>query len=413
MVNGERTGHNPYESEQETKERFVRSADRLFGLVDTARRTRGQQFFIVEWGREGELEEALVVDVAPTGARKQERNDGLFSKVQLKVVGEGSEPHFVWARVAAQATGKPIQLDHETLDEDFGYKVLTGTKVSQVLAERTQSLSDYLYLAREMTRRKIDFSSSFQEPALKLMGDLLDQPATLRIDQDSLEGFGYLLKSLNPHYAAKVRHALLSDMLRVLGGKAQEARHISFLDEEEAASFLEAALRAGVIPQTEAFTSRILPLDAVYKHPFATDLLHVTLSKKPLGNYAKTIAGKEVEGFTCRYIATILQARVQYARPGIEVGTTGILQELLSVSGEEDDQELFIRMANLQGAGMEFLEVLGQMRSTDPEIAAKQQRVDVLSAEIVNALLRPVINRKIGREIAKRGIVTDHTPPTI
>src|SRR5688500_11538108 len=117
MVNGERIGDSPYESEQKTKEIFVHNTDRLFELVDTVEPIHEQQFFAVEWGGEGEIKAAVPLHIAPTGARRQERNDGLFNKAQLKVIGEGVEPRFVWARTAAQATGTPIQLDYDALDE--------------------------------------------------------------------------------------------------------------------------------------------------------------------------------------------------------------------------------------------------------------------------------------------------------
>lgn len=411
MVNGERLG-NPHESEQETREIFVRSTDRLFELVDSVGQTKEQRFFTVDWDEEGEIEAAIPLRIVPTGARRQERNDGLFTNVQVRVYGEDAGPHFVWARTAAQATGTPIQLDHEALDEDFGYKVLTGTGVSEVLVERAQSLSDYLYLTREMARRNIKLSSSFQEPALKLMGEFLDQSSVIRLGQDSLDGLRHVLEGLNPRYAAKVQHALLSDILKVIVGRGEEVQRISFLDGDEAASFLEAAIRTGVIPETEAFMKRLLPTDAVYRYPFATVLLHSALRRNPPKAHAKTVVGKEIEGFICRYIATILQTRAPYARTDVEPKITGILQDLLMVSSEESDDELLVRLANLQGAGAALLAILGEMQSPDAETAAQQQQVDELSAEIVDTLLRPVINRKIGREITKRSIVLDDTPPT-
>ena len=411
MVNGERRGSNPYESEQKTKETFAHNADRLFELLDTVEQTDEQPFFSVEWSEEGEVK-AIPLFITPTGARRQERNDGLFNKVQLRVRGEDVEPHYVWARVAAQATGTPIQLDYDRLDEDFGYKVLTGVRVSQVLAERIQNLPDYLYLTREMAQRNIELTPSFREPALMLMRELLDQSSALSIDRDSLEGLRYILEGLRPRYAAKIQHALLADILRILAGKAEETRRISFPNEDEAVSFLEAALRVGVIPQTEVFTRRILPVDAVYKYPFATELLHSRLCRKPLQTNAKTIAGMEIEGFIYRYISTILQARAQYAQASVEPKITGLLQGLLRVSFEEDDQGFLAHLANLRGVSRELLTILGEMRSPDPEIAAQQQRLDELSAEIVETLLRPVISRKIGREAIKRGMADDQPSAT-
>lgn len=414
MVNGERMGNSPYESEQKTKEIFVQNTDRLFELVDTVEPANEQQFFSVEWGREGEIKEAIPLHIAPTGARRQERNDGLFNKAQLKVIGEGLEPRFIWARITAQATGTPIQLDYDALDEDFGYKPLTDVRISQVLAERTQSLSDYLYLTQEMTRRNIELSSSFREPALKLTRELLYQSSALRIDPDSLEGLRYVLDGLRPRYAAKVRHALLADILRTLKGEAEYTRRISFPSADEAADFLVAAMHAGVIPPTEVFTRRILPVDAVYKYPFATELLHSTLRAKPPRTNAKTVAGtgKEIEGFIRRYIITILRARASYAQTDAEPKISGVLQDLLVVSvDEEDDPDPLTRIVNLQGVSAKLLAALREMQSSDPEIAAEQQRLDELSTEIVDMLLRPVINRKIGREAAKRGMADDQ-PPT-
>lgn len=413
MTNGEHRGSSPYESEQETKETFVYNTDRLFELVDTAGQTNEQQFFSIEWGEEGEVKTATPLYIAPTGARRQERNDGLFSKAQIRVWGEDIEPHFSWARTTAQATGTPIRLDHDALDEDFGYKVLTGVKVSQVLAEQTQSLPDYLYLTREMTKRNIELTSSFREPALMLMRELLDQSSTLTIDQDSLEGLKYVLDGLRPRYAAKVQHALLADILRVLTGKAEYTRRISFPNEDEAASFLEAALRVGAIPPTEVFTKRILPVDAIYKYSFATELLYSTLSKKPLRTNAKTVVGVEIEGFIRRYIIAILQARAPYAQTDVEPKISGVLGDLLTVSvDEEDDPDPLANIVNLQGVSGKLLTVLGEMQSPDPEIAAQQQRIDELSAEIVTMLLRPVINRKIGREAMKRSAADDQPSAT-
>ena len=125
MINGERAGSGSYELEQKTKDIFVHNTDRLFELVDTVEENSEQHFFSVEWDENGEVKASAPLSIAPTGARKQERNDGLFSKAQLKVIGEDLEPRFVWARTTAQATGTPIRLDYNALDEDFGYKPLT------------------------------------------------------------------------------------------------------------------------------------------------------------------------------------------------------------------------------------------------------------------------------------------------
>lgn len=412
MANDERRGSGPYESEQKTKEIFVQNTDRLFELVDAIGQTDEQLFFSVEWDEEGKIKTVTPLHVAPTGARRQERNDGLFGQAQLKVQGEDLGPRFVWARIAAQATGTPIQLDHDTLDEDFGYKVLNGVRVSQVLAERTEGLSDYLYLTREMTRRNIELTSSFREPALKLMRELLDPLSALRIDQDSLEGLKYVLDGLRPRYAAKVQHALLADILRVIKGEAEYTRRISFPSADEAAAFLAAAMRVEVIPPTEVFARRILPVDAVYEYPFATELLHSTLCAKPPRANTKTVAGtgKEIEGFIRRYIITILRTRASYAQTNVEPKISGVLQDLLTVSVDEgDDPDPLAHIVNLQGVSREFSAALSEMQSSDPEIAAQQQKVDELSTEIVNMLLRPVINRKIGREIMKRGTADDQS----
>lgn len=402
MVNSEHKT-DTFEEEPDQQGSFERSADYLIDLAEAAEEDRSGLFFAVEWNEEGDIGFVEAVDISPTGARRQERHDGLYGQVQVRIrpIDTTAPVRFDWVKTQPRLANVVSDGD---IERDLGYAPLTKNKVGEMMTARIQTLPEYLYLANQMTERNITPPSDFKEYALKMTKEFFNDKALGKVQKHTLKELEVILKGLNQQYASKVRHALLSDMLLpiVEEDTGREATYLSISDADEAMECLEEAFRVGVIPLKVTFIKRILAVKAIHRYPIGTKLLYTRLLQPPLKPDAQKLDGTPLTQLLSRYITTILQAR------GGDLGAdtaSSILQKFETSPdlSQEDDHDLIAYFKNLRGIGGEVFNALQEMQSTDPVEAVFQQETDVLSKEIIDMLLKPILSRKIGRAILMRG----------
>lgn len=440
MVDRELPKEQAREKNLETEDDFSVSTARLFELADTMENNETPMFYSVQWNeqRPAKIESLTIMAATVTGARKQEYK-GRFNQVQVKITeasdGDDQErQRFIWVRTGYQPVGVPVEFSREALAEDYDYHELVPPTVAQALAMRVQSIDDYLCLTKEMKQRDIPPSPALKTRGTKLIhkfvyNDLVDSDVdlTTQAGRTTVAELIGLLETGSIELAEQIQGTLLNRLLKVaITGPAELGEGESLLTQEQAAEVLEAALFEGIIPLKPHYVERILRQPSLYRYPFVVDLLHATLLKRVVRPHSKNVFGVERSQFACGYIAAILDARVR----GVEVDDEKDYMRLLpllippsykqrgdylatlvqladELQGKEVKSPKSERLewsggtpvvADLQATKESFLTILRALRSDDPEVAKAEQEADRQHEQIVDIIMRPAIQRRLGRE---------------
>lgn len=279
---------------------------------------RTPAYFHDEWDEESQrIVRLRVIAATPTGARRQEIN-GLFHRAQFNIrelvldTDDNEEvAYFTWMDTAPQKPGQPIEPDADAL-EASGYHRLGTDTVLQRLVDKAESTEDYETLIDNMYARGIAGTAVLTKGLSSLIRSISYDlaatgipPAYKHLKPRDIFTVIDKLRLLNANLSRVSQGHLLSNILRAVVFGSQEAQAI-------AADTLETALADNIIERRPNTMKRIFATLPIYRHPFATDMLHDYLADESRASAAKAFGIKPLT-FAHDYIVTSLDSKLQLA----------------------------------------------------------------------------------------------------
>ncbi len=406
------------------EDKFRADIDRLATIANTfAESDLGADttFYRVEWGKAEptHIKDIRLMRAYATGARRQEI-DGLFQRAQFVTVlmdeaGVESGREYEWYDTYPQTLGTPIVPVEDAFYDQSGYRVLSLDNVLQDVIENSSTPEEYLIIAQACNDYGVEQLPELVKAINSLVLRLVfNQQAPNKSPQSQEQamdrGLQLLqeLKATDAELSKATQGRLVSRLLRTMA-QSWATKAPSEM-QNTAAYALSSALEQGIIESRPRTVMRILSTMAVYRYPFATDLLHAELTAENYENSTGRFYSMWRDTFAHDYMLMVLADRtradvaddhpaaqflgivepIHYSRA--DVSFRPILMLANQLEGREDVTDIDDN-ATVHEA---FQRILLSLRSDDPEIAAQQAKFDKKCVKNIEVILRQVdkINRK-------------------